>query len=70
MVDLTSLVETFSQTLAPTKPLMKAVLSAARALAMQEGGGAYADALENALTLLDNSDNVQQLIQKLQAQNR
>ena len=37
---------------------------------MQEGGGAYADALENALTLLDNSDNVQQLIQKLQAQNR
>ena len=70
MVNLTSLVETFSQTLAPTKPQMKAVLSQAKALAMKEGGGAYAKALENALALLDKSFNVQQLIQKLRAQNK
>ena len=66
-MEITSLVETASKTLAPSKSQMRALLEQWKANAEQEKGGDpnYPKSLGRALKLLDKSISVKQLIEKL-----
>ena len=65
-MEISTLVETASKTLASNKSEMKALLSQWKALAEQEKGNpAYPKALGKALQVLDKSASPKELVEKL-----